>query len=141
MRELTKSVLSFSWAISLLGMKQAANLVTPGNESSSKRVGNVFDSITETAVGQLDESMKGVFRSGDNMQNRMVDMMFGWLNPANWNVMRWPGNSGQGTAGGSSRAPDPAQRPSASADVPRSPNTSTPGFASGWGPMPGDTSQ
>src|ERR1700716_110795 len=97
MLELTKSVISLSWALSLLGIKQAANLVTPGSRNQVQQAGSVFDSITETAVGQLDESMKGVFRSGDNMQGRLVDMMFSWTNPGNWNVMR---GCGPGTSSG-----------------------------------------
>jgi len=129
MRELTKSMLSFSWALSLLGIKEAANLVAPGPRGQAKPPGTVFDSVTETAVAQLDESMKGIFRSGDNMQSRFVDMMFGWLSPGSWNMMR--NNCSQGTPG---RTSGFAQGPPPSAEPSRNP-----GNGGGWGPMPGDT--
>jgi hypothetical protein len=84
-RELTKSALSFSWALSLLGIKQAVNLGRPGQQG-----GDLFAPVTQMAVGQLDESMKGIYRSGDNLGARMVDLGFCWLNPLNWlNPSSW----------------------------------------------------
>src|SRR5215472_17283286 len=84
-RELTKSALSFSWALSLLGVKQALNLGRQQNGG-----GDLFAPVTQVAVGQLDESLKGMFRSGDNFQARAVDMAFSWMNPANWaNPSTW----------------------------------------------------
>ena len=74
MRELAKSVFSFSWAISLLGIDQAVNLVRPGQQSK----GDVFTPIVQVAVNELDESMKAIYRFGDNVQTRMVDMAFSW---------------------------------------------------------------
>jgi hypothetical protein len=79
-RDFTKSALSFSWAMSLLGLKQSANLFGPGQQ----RGGNLLDPLTQIAVDQLDDSMKGIYRSGDNLQGRAVDMMAVWLNPLNW---------------------------------------------------------
>jgi len=79
-RDFTKSAMSFSWALSLLGMKQAVNLVRPGQQ----RDGNLLAPMTQVAVDQLDESMKGIYRSGDNLQARAVDMAFTWMNPVNW---------------------------------------------------------
>src|SRR5215467_8220711 len=79
-RALTKSATSFSWALSLLTLKQAANLLTPGQQGR----GDLFAPMTQVAVSELDESMKGFFRSGDSMQSRMVDMTFSMMNPFNW---------------------------------------------------------
>src|SRR5215470_18916638 len=79
-RDLTKSAVSFSWALSLLTLKQALNLVTPGKQGGR----DLFGPMTQVAVGQLDESMKGFHRSGDTMQSRMVDMTFSMMNPFNW---------------------------------------------------------
>jgi hypothetical protein len=87
MRELTKSAFSFSWALSLLGVDQAINLVRPGQKSK----GNAFEPITQVAVNQLDESMRAMYRFGDNFQSRMCDLAFSWMNPSemvkmsNWN--------------------------------------------------------
>jgi hypothetical protein len=78
-RDLTKSTMSFSWALSLLGLKQALNLFRP-----NQRSGDLVAPMRDVAVDQLDDSMKGIFRSGDNLQARAVDMAFAWMNPANW---------------------------------------------------------
>ena len=40
---------------------------------------DLLDPMTQVAVDQLDDSMKGIYRSGDNLQVRAVDMMFAWL--------------------------------------------------------------
>jgi hypothetical protein len=90
MRELAKSAFSFSWALSLLGVDQAINLVRPGHKSTS----DVFEPITQVAVNQLDDSMRSMYRFGDNLQTRMFDMAFSWMNPSemakmsNWNPFR-----------------------------------------------------
>lgn len=98
-RDLTKSALSFSWAFSLWGAEQAMNLFRPGQRNG----GNVFAPMTEAAAGQLDESMRGLYRTGDNMQRGMVDMAFSLLNPASlvnpgiWTKMASGVNSGNRT--------------------------------------------
>lgn len=86
MREFTKSAVSFSWALSLLGVDQAMNLVRPGQKSK----GNVFDPITQVAVNQLDDSMRAMYRFGDNLQTRMCDMAFSWMNPSEMAKMMNP---------------------------------------------------
>lgn len=134
MRDLSKSMLSFTWALSLLGMRQAVGLF-----SGAPGTARMLDPITETAVGQLDESMKGIFRSGDNIQSKTVDMMFGILNPANWNPMRWMSGCGSKSANGSTAPPSYASAPSTS--PPTNVNATTAGSNVGWGPMPEDTSE
>ena len=90
-RDLTKSALSFTWALSLLGAEQAVNLFRPGHQNR----GNVFAPITQTAASQLDESMQGLYRTGDNMQRGLVDMAFSLLNPAAWiNPSTWTSVAG-----------------------------------------------
>jgi len=97
MRELAKSAFSFSWALSLLGVDQAISLVKPGQKTK----GDVFAPITQVAVNQLDESMRAMYRIGDNLQTRMCDMAFSWMNPAglsknnNWNPFRSMANCDQ----------------------------------------------
>jgi hypothetical protein len=159
-RELTKSALSFSWALSLLGIKQVVNLGRSGQNG-----GDHFGPVTQVAVGQLDESMKSIFRSGDNLQSRLVDMAFASLNPANWlnprswanmgNLvdpassmnpaawMRSAANFAQGAAGGccgKSAGTQPGPNPVNPASGP-GPGGSAPisnaSPAAGWGPMPG----
>ena len=137
MRELTKSMLSFSWALSLLGIKQAISMVTPGSRSPG--MGNVLDPVTESAVGQLDESMKGIFRAGNNIQKKMMDMMMGMANPGN--VTRWAGDCGRKATSGFASPSSPSSGAAPGGASPPPVNAATAGSAAGWGPMPGDTSQ
>jgi len=95
-RDFTKSALGFSWALSLLGLKQAGNLLRPNPQQ-----GDLFAPMTQVAVNQLDDSMRGIYRSGDNLQARTVDLMFAALNPTNWfNPNAWMRPfTGQGNCG------------------------------------------
>jgi len=96
-RDFTKSALGFSWALSLLGLKQAGNLLRPNQQQG----GDLFAPMTQVAVNQLDDSMRGIYRSGDNLQARTVDLMFAALNPTNWlNPNAWMRPfTGQGNCG------------------------------------------
>ena len=96
-RDFTKSALGFSWALSLLGLKQAGNLLRPNQQ----RGGDLLAPMTQVAVNQLDDSMRGIYRSGDNLQARTVDLMFAALNPMNWlNPNAWLRPfTGQGNCG------------------------------------------
>ena len=87
--------------------------------------------------------MKGIFRSGDKIQGKMVDMMFGMFDPGNMNMMKWMGDMGRKAASGFTQATSsaPPSGAPASAPQPSSPNATTAGSSAGWGPMPGDTSQ
>ncbi|HEV2987777.1 MAG TPA: hypothetical protein VG759_05005 [Candidatus Angelobacter sp.] len=81
MRELAKSALSLSWAMSLLGVKQAMNLLSP-QDRSRQSGGNAFEPVIQAAVSQMDPSLQGMFRTGDNMQRGFVNLMFGFLDPS-----------------------------------------------------------
>lgn len=94
-RELTKSALSLSWACTLLGAKQTINVVQPGPQGRT----NMFGPLAQAAADQLDDSMKGIYRSGNNFQSAMVDIAWSSLNPVNWlNPSTW-GNLWGGSAG------------------------------------------
>lgn len=166
-RELTKSALSFAWALSLLGLKQTANLGRGGQQNG----GDLFAPVTQIAVGQLDESMQGIFRSGENLQSRMVDLAFCWMNPITWfnpraragmgdwanpaawmnpdNWMRSVTNITKAASGCCGQATGTGQEPVASAgssdtvagggpDNGGVAPVSNESAAAGWGPMPGD---
>lgn len=107
-RDLTKSAMSFTWALSLLGIKQAVNLARPGQQ----RGGDLFAPMTQVAEDQLDDSMKGIYRSGNNLQARAVDMAFAWMNPGMWlNPNAWlrPFAGGCGQQGGAAGPADQSQ--------------------------------
>ena len=85
-RDLAKSAVSFSWALSLLGVKQAVNMVRPGQPGG----GDLFAPMARVAVDQLDDSMKGIYQSGDTLQKKAIDLAFAWGNPAHWlNPNQW----------------------------------------------------
>jgi len=106
-RDLTKSTISFSWALTLLGMRQALDLFRSGQQQRSS---DVLGQVTQVTVDQLDDSMRGIFRSGDNLQARTVDLAFAsfnpinWINPGNWmrSAFRRQGGNGErnGNGGG-----------------------------------------
>lgn len=71
MRELTKSIFSFSWAMSLFGVQQTANLMSPDNAAKA------FDSVTEAAAGQFTDVVKTAFNAGDKIQRSAADLSLG----------------------------------------------------------------
>ncbi|HEV3036566.1 MAG TPA: hypothetical protein VHA33_02145 [Candidatus Angelobacter sp.] len=106
MRELTKSVISFSLAASLLGMKQAVGMLMPQGRSSGQPTSNALDAVTQTAVSQLGPSLQRIFRTGDNLQRGMVNAMLGIFDPGSWNPAAWMPGTGTGSTSCSGR---PAQ--------------------------------
>jgi hypothetical protein len=151
MRDLTKSMLSFSWALPLFGMRQMANSLSPD------RATQAFDAVTESARRQLGPMTDSTYRAGDSLQRAMVDMMFAFvdprlLDPRQW--MQWSGdlaNRGARAAGeampggaGSWRCGEGAGSTGGGRTTPGGSQGwaggGSSGFASGdsgWGPVPG----
>ena len=82
MRDFIKSMFSFSWAMSLFGVQQMANVVAPSRAMKS------FDNVTNAAEKEFDDITQTTFASGDRLQRGLVDLMFGVLpageaNPSN----------------------------------------------------------
>jgi hypothetical protein len=92
LQDMTKSALSLSWALSLLGLKQAINMVQPNQQST-----NVFGPLAQAAAEQLDDSMKDIYRSGKQIQGRVVDLAFTVLKPST--SMNSPGAGMPGMSG------------------------------------------
>jgi hypothetical protein len=83
MRDFTKSIFSFSWAMSLFGIQQTTNLMSPGKAVKA------FNSVTEATEGQLTDVLKSTFNAGDKLQRSAVDMTLGMftgeaLDPNKW---------------------------------------------------------
>jgi hypothetical protein len=72
LRELTKSVTSFSWALSLLGVRQVVTLAQRGLPSPAP-----FDEITRATEAQLDGPLLDAFKAGDRLQRSVVDLAYG----------------------------------------------------------------
>jgi hypothetical protein len=86
MRDITKSMLSYTWAVSMFGVQQAANMFRGGRQQGS-RATDAFDDITGAVTEQFDDTFKAAFRAGDSVQRGLVDLMFGGmgtLNPDMW---------------------------------------------------------
>jgi hypothetical protein len=130
MRELTKSVMSFSWAMSLLGAQQMARLIMP--QTWGQGTSNL-DSVTRSTESQLGSVTQSMFKAGDSLQRGMIDMMFGMLDLGNSTSSVWERaadavrRAGQGCGGCGQAAPPPGM-PSQGGAGPGEP---------GWGPMPG----
>lgn len=72
MRDFTKTMFSFSWAMSLFSIQQTLNLLRPSEATQA------FDKVTEVVEGEFDNSLlKATFRAGDNLQRGLIDMTFG----------------------------------------------------------------
>ncbi len=75
MREVAKSMLGFSWAVSLFGVQQMAKLMTP-SAVSAEAMASQFDEATRAVQGFLTEGVAQQFRAGDEWQRRLVDAVF-----------------------------------------------------------------
>ena len=73
MREFTKSMTSYSWAMSLFGLQQMVNVFRPRKATES------FNNVTKATEEQFGEALKATFRAGDNLQKGLIDVTFGIL--------------------------------------------------------------
>ena len=73
MREFTKSMTSYTWAMSLFGLQQMVNVFHPGKATES------FNNVTKATEDQFGDALKATFRAGDNLQKGLVDVTFGVL--------------------------------------------------------------
>lgn len=71
MREFTKSMMSYTWAMSLFGVQQMVNVFRPSKASES------FENVTKATEDEFGDAMKAAFRAGDNLQRGLVDLTFG----------------------------------------------------------------
>lgn len=153
MRDLTKSILSFSWAMSLFGLRQMGAILSPGTGTTS-----AFNAVTRSTESQLGSMLRSTFRAGDNLQRGMVDMMFGMLTLGAWDpnqmmrmgtdMMQRSAQAGAGAMQSSAQAVGQAtQAAAASAGMAGMPGmggmgggwaqpTGSAQASAGWGPMP-----
>jgi len=75
--ELAKSLLSFSWAQSLLGAQQAMRLLAPGRTAGQPAA--ALDAVTRATEDQLGGVIKGAFAAGDRLQRGAIDLTAGLL--------------------------------------------------------------
>lgn len=75
MREVAKSMLGFSWAVSLFGVQQMAKLVTASSDTP-QALASQFDEATRAVQSFLSETAAQQFRAGDEWQRSAVDTLF-----------------------------------------------------------------
>src|SRR5918999_3299225 len=97
MRDLIKATARRSWAMSLLGVKSAADLFTrlgspaaPGQPPSA-----ALDEVAQAAQRQLGGELEALYQTGDRLQSGLVDLVFGGV------AGGAAGGAGGGTPGGS----------------------------------------
>ena len=83
MRDFTKSMFSFSWAMSLFGIQQTLNLMRPSKAAEA------FDNVTQATEGEMSDALKAAFRAGDNLQRELVDLTLGVFTGQGFNPGRW----------------------------------------------------
>ena len=88
MRELAKSLSSFSWALSLFATQQVLGLLRApfagGAPDSSQRL----ETVTRAAQGSLDGRFQRTFEAGDQAQRSVLDLVFSLASPDAWNANR-----------------------------------------------------
>ncbi len=148
MREFTKSMMSYTWAMSMFGVQQMLNLLTPGQgRDQTAKAAKAFNNVTDATTQTFDKTLKEAFDTGDKMQKGMVDMMLGGsmgggCDPSRWMQMgtdamqrmtsmgmRAAQSAGCGGCGGAQSPPPPG---GPAAQGPAAP----PPSGGGWGPMP-----
>jgi hypothetical protein len=75
MIDITKSLLSTSWALSLFGVKQIMNMVKPGSPGQAHQAVDAFDAATQAVGGDLDDMTHSLFAVGDELQREIIDLL------------------------------------------------------------------
>ena len=70
-RQLFKSMVRFSWAQSLFGLRQFGGLLAPGQGTGG------FDNVIRSTETELSEPVRNFFRVGDRIQRETVDILCG----------------------------------------------------------------
>lgn len=78
MRDLIKSTLRFSWAMSLFGVQQLENMDEDSRQQNDKTT-TAFERMTMASEEQLAGVVKDAFKAGDKLQSGLVDLILGAL--------------------------------------------------------------
>jgi hypothetical protein len=100
MREFIKSIFSFSWAMSLFGIKQLGGTLAPGDSAGTHQAASAFDSVAQATAEQLGDALKNGFRTGDRLQRAATDALFGSLPAGQAHRPTFPTSSAQASSSG-----------------------------------------
>lgn len=76
MREVAKSMLGFSWAVSLFGFQQLSKAMAPSADQSQPSTADEVNEVSRAVQSHLFGAAALQFRAGDEWQRRVVDVMF-----------------------------------------------------------------
>ena len=79
MRELTKSMTTFTWAMSVFGVQQVLNLATGGAGDQADQCAESFNHVSQASADTLGSALKAIYGAGDRLQSDMVDLLLGSL--------------------------------------------------------------
>ena len=83
MKDGIRSMLRFSWAMSLFGAQQAAELMSAlGSARWPRRAAQAFDTVAGAAAEQLGGGLKDAWRTGERLQDGLLDAVFRIFDPA-----------------------------------------------------------
>ncbi len=78
-----RSMFRFSWAMSLFGIRQTAELMTAlGTARAPRRAAAAFDAVARVAAEQLDERFGEAYRDGERWQGELIESVFRAFDPA-----------------------------------------------------------
>ena len=106
MRELTKSLTSYTWAMSVFWTQQMFNFFGLSGSGAWDRSTRSFNNVTEATTNEMGDTMRAVFRGGDTLQRGMVDLFMAPFSAGNWggNGSSTGSGNGHGTGAGSVNA-------------------------------------
>jgi hypothetical protein len=114
--ELVKSVLGFSWAMSLFGLRSLGNFADPRRAASS------LDAVKQAAAGELGDELRDLLQAGEQLQGNLVD---GLLGAAAAGATAMTGGAGATAAsppaGGAARRPGDGSQAPGTAGTPGAP--------------------
>ena len=74
MREVAKSMVGFSWAVSLFSLQQLSRLIVPSSDASDAV--SDLDDVSRVVQSHLSEPIAERFRAADEWQRRVIDAVF-----------------------------------------------------------------
>ncbi|MCP4898299.1 MAG: hypothetical protein GY906_15100 [bacterium] len=87
MRELAKSMMRFSWAMSLFGMDQLSTIVSKDDDdekSQEAKVTSSFDEVSSATGSNFSSRAQNLYESGDKFQGEVVDVFFDFFSADSW---------------------------------------------------------
>ena len=88
MRELAKSAVSYTWGMSVFGVQQAVNILSPSNiRQPARQANDAFFTVKQAAENQFGDLAFAAYQVVDEVQRNLTDLLFDTvtlrtLNPA-----------------------------------------------------------